>query len=64
MKNPNCPDARYPEFNPATGECFNTTTVERVYQDHIEHQYPIASRTVVLLLLGAAIGFIISRTSR
>lgn len=64
MNNPNCPDINYPEFNPATGECFNTTTVERVYQNHINNTPPIASRTVVLLLLGAAIGFIISRTSR
>lgn len=64
MENPNCPDPHYPEFNPATGECFNTTTVERVYQDHINNTTPIASRTVVLLLLGAAIGFIISRTTR
>jgi hypothetical protein len=64
MENPNCPDAQYPEFNPATGECFNTATIERVYQDHINNTPPIASRTVVLLLLGAVIGFAISRKTR
>ena len=64
MENPNCPDTHYPEFNPATGECFNTTTVERVYQNHIDHQYPIASRAVFMLLLGATIGFVISRKTQ
>jgi hypothetical protein len=64
MNNPNCPDIRYPEFNPTTGECFNTATVERVYQDHINNQYPTVSRAAYLLLLGATISFLISRATR
>ena len=64
MGNPNCPDPAYPEFNPQTLECFNTETVQRVYQDHNSQPYPIASRTVFLLLLGAIIGFVISRKTR
>ena len=64
MNNPNCPDTHYSEFDPATGECFHAVNIERVYHDHINQPYPFASRTVFLLLIGAVIGFVISRKFR
>jgi hypothetical protein len=64
MKNPNCPDSQYPEFNPATGECFNTQTVERTYHQYQQDTPAIASRSLVLIAIGATIGFVISRKTR
>jgi hypothetical protein len=64
MENPNCPDAKYPEFNPTTQECFNTATVERVYKEHQQSMPLIAPRTLTLIAVGIAIGFIISRKTR
>lgn len=58
--NPNCPDPRFPEFNPATLECFNTETVERTFHEHTQ-QSPIAANTLIFVMLVAIAGILIAK---
>lgn len=64
MNNPNCPDPHYPEFNPETQECFNTETHAQTYKAHTQQQYPIATRSLILIAIGATITFAIARNTR
>lgn len=56
MNNPNCPDPRYPEFDPATRECFNITTVAEGFKSFQQQQNdtaPIFIGVFVLIALAA-----------
>jgi hypothetical protein len=55
MENPNCPDPHYPEFNPATSECFNVESVAQGFQSFQQqtNTTPIFIGGFVLIALAA-----------
>jgi hypothetical protein len=55
MNNPNCLDPQYPEFDPATGECFNITTVAEGFKAFQQQNdtTPIFVGVFVLIALAA-----------
>jgi hypothetical protein len=60
MNNPNCPDAQYPEFNPATGECFNITTVETSFKQYQENTNTMMSAGI-LITIAVAVTFLMRK---
>jgi hypothetical protein len=58
MENPNCPDAQYPEFNPATGECFNVTSVAEGFKEFQQQTNPAPIFLGAFVLIALAAMFI------
>jgi hypothetical protein len=58
MENPNCPDPQYPEFNPATGDCFNITSVADGFKEFQQQNDTTSIFLGVFVLIALAAMFI------
>jgi hypothetical protein len=61
MNNPNCPDPQYPEFDPATGDCFNITSVAEGFKEFQQQQNDTAPIFVGVFVLFALAAMLFKR---